>query len=121
MSLKYKGPIATVSRQEGDKIIIAIPLRGCPAGFKLRQGDKVVVAYDPEGTSARPLRVGAVVDVPLEKLGNSFKARNGQAYVTQPATSRPKPQAGKNRTLVLAIESSNTKEPLNVVGLRPER
>jgi hypothetical protein len=64
------GQITVVSRQEDDHVLVTLPLVGFPPGFRLRPGDRVVVAQDDENRLVvRPLvRAVTVQERPDESV-----------------------------------------------------
>jgi hypothetical protein len=58
------GQITSIMRQEGDRVLVSLPLVGFPPGYTLRPGSRVVVVFDENGPAVRP----AVEPVPV---GNS--------------------------------------------------
>jgi hypothetical protein len=49
------GHVATVSTQEGDRVLVSIPMVGFPKGFMLQKGDRVAVVQSERGAIALPL------------------------------------------------------------------
>ena len=47
--------VGTVVQQQGDKVTVAVPMAGFPAGFQLQAGDRVVLVNEASGVVARPL------------------------------------------------------------------
>ena len=47
--------IAVVAGQDGDRVLVSVPVAGLPAGFRLRAGEKVALATTAADLVARPL------------------------------------------------------------------
>jgi len=67
------GLVTTVTQQEGDRVLVSIPMAGFPAGFKLRRGDKVTLINDENGPAVHPL-VRVVADSRAELQGGQARA-----------------------------------------------
>jgi hypothetical protein len=48
------GQITRIERQDGDRVLVSLPLVGFPAGYTLRPGARVVVVFDEDGPAVRP-------------------------------------------------------------------
>lgn len=46
--------IGVVVGQDGDRVLVSVPVSGFPPGFSLRQGDKVALAADASQIVAKP-------------------------------------------------------------------
>lgn len=53
--MAVSGQVATVSSQEGDRVLLSIPMVGFPEGFRLQPGDRVAVVNEGRGPVAVPL------------------------------------------------------------------
>jgi hypothetical protein len=47
--------VAVIAGQEGDRVLVSVPVAGFPAGFRLRAGERVALATDAADLVARPL------------------------------------------------------------------
>lgn len=76
------GQIASITRQEGDRVLVSLPLVGFPPGYQLKPGAKVVVVFDEDGPAVRP----AVDVVPIgaaapESVGGTLNAKGKRLEV----------------------------------------
>lgn len=110
------GHVATVREQDGDSVVVAIPMVGFPHGFRLRPGDKVMVINDEEGPSARPL----VKVVPAE--GNdpergSEVTSGGRRFAVSDAAVRLGGEGARHIAFVVEREADDGEE--QVIAIRP--
>ena len=107
------GRTATVMQQEGDRVLLSVPMVGFPPGFQLRAGERVVLVDEEAGPAVRPLvRSHRVPDVPK---GDRLDVE-GQAHAMQEATVR-----GEESTeghVVWVVDSGTAKGPGQVIAVR---
>jgi hypothetical protein len=65
------GGVATVIKQDGNRVLVSVPMAGFPPGFQLRPGERVVLVTEPSGPAARPLVRSMVVGV-VPQLAGAF-------------------------------------------------
>jgi hypothetical protein len=105
--------ITEVTRQEGDHVLVSLPLVGFPPGFQLRPGDRVVVEADEKGPVARPLvRERTVKQVRHE--ANALHADN-VTYATQAATVRE--ETGSGDYVVAVVDRGAAQGPEQAVAV----
>jgi len=114
MAEEIGGQVAKVSGQEGDRVLLSVPMVGFPQGFTLRAGDKVVLVHDEHGPAVRPLAKVRVVDR-VQESGGRLTAGN-HAYVVQAATVRT---PGDGARLALFTIPTESKEGEQVLFIRP--
>ena len=123
------GPIATVGGQEGDHVLVSLPMVGFPAGFRLRAGERVVVVTTDDGGAAvmplvrssvqRGVGRSAVAEAQSHADG-SVEDRSidvaGQRATVQQATVVNEPDG---RDLVVWVVDPGTADgPPQVIGTR---
>ena len=76
-----------VVRQDGDHVLVSVPMIGFPAGFRLRPGERVVLSNDDPGPAVRPLVKATVVHISKSAISKRGAIEiNGNTYTLQPAT-----------------------------------
>jgi len=48
------GQITSIKQQEGDRVLVSLPMVGFPTGYTLRAGARVAVVFEENGPAARP-------------------------------------------------------------------
>jgi hypothetical protein len=125
------GQVAAVARQEGDRVLISLPMVGFPDGFTLRPGERVVVVRDENGLAVRPLVRSFSVDNLTEELGakagDATLVADDRRYSVQESTVRaegpvtadaagsPVPHA------IFVVDPGSAEGPPQVIAIRPER
>ena len=105
------GHVATVSTQEGDRVLVSIPMVGFPKGFKLEKGDRVSVVQSEHGAIALPLVRSFETSRGLESVKASDDYRITDATV----------ESGEgNRTVLFVVEREAGDETPQVFGIRRE-
>lgn len=109
------GHVATVNAQEGDRVLISVPMVGFPQGFQLRQGDRVAVLQSGSGPVAVPL-VRSFEATPEQSAALSGMGVAGAPLVVSDATV----QSGEgDRVVVFTIERAGSGAP-QVFAIRRE-
>lgn len=80
------GQVIAVNGQEGNRVLLSVPMEGFPDGFQLRAGDRVVLVQGEDGPAVRPLTRAYPVDRTDEKDG-LLQTADHEFYV-QAATVR---------------------------------
>jgi hypothetical protein len=114
-------PVVEVVRQEGDHVLVSLPLVGFPPGFEVKPGTLVVVGEGGEGFGeAQPLVHEMVVQQPLSEPGAQLFSEWGaqlmadgeEAFEVQPATIRD--QGGGPPYVVTVLERAEASERTGV-------
>ena len=63
-----EGHVVTVSSQEGQSVLVTVPMVGFPEGFQLPPGARVVLVSTPSGPAVRPLVRAVPGSVPPDAL-----------------------------------------------------
>jgi hypothetical protein len=112
---ELSGHVATVNAQQGDRVLISVPMVGFPQGFQLRQGDRVSVVQSGNGAVAVPL-VRSFEATPEQSDALSGTARGGSALAVSDATI----QSGSgDRVVVFTLEREGSSSP-QVLSVRRE-
>lgn len=76
------GQIARIERQEGDRVLVSLPLVGFPDGYMLRPGARVVVVFDEDGPAVRPaVDIVPIGDSAPDATGGTLTARGRRLEV----------------------------------------
>lgn len=80
------GKAARIAQQDGDRVLVSLPMVGFPPGYQLRPGASVVVVLEENGPAVRP----AVEAVPLgdaapEVANDALTARGKRVAIPQDA------------------------------------
>lgn len=112
------GQVTVVSRQEDDHVLVTLPLVGFPPGFRLRPGDRVVVAQDDESRLVvRPLvRAVTVQERPDESVEQLVA--EGQTFTLGAGAVRE--EHGEPPYSVWVVDNA-TGERGQVIAFRPQR
>lgn len=111
---ELSGHVATVSAQEGDRVLISVPMVGFPQGFQLRQGDRVSVVQSGSGAVAVPLVRS------FEATSEQTAALSGKAGGSPLAVSDATIQSGTgDRVVVFTLEREGSNSP-QVLSVRRE-
>jgi hypothetical protein len=110
------GPVVEVVRQEGDRVLVSLPLVGFPRGFEVRPGTLVVLEQRDEGPAVYPLVHEMVVQEPRSESGEQLMA-GGQAFAVQAATVRD--EGGGAPYVVTVLERADDDQE-QVVAVRSE-
>ena len=123
-----KGMIATVARQEGDRVLISFPMVGFGPGFELQPGEKVVIANEEGGPAVRPLTNGFLVDNISEDVAAAALIADERHFTVQPSTIRaqgPITAAAVDESegpfVVFITDTGESGEPGQVLAVRPEQ
>lgn len=117
------GQVAEVMGQEGDRVLLSVPMVGFPPGFKLRSGERVVLVNDEKGLAARPLVRSLTVNSVSGTADGILKADN-ERFAIQDSTIRDEgaldgAQPGPRDVFVL--DSGSAEGPEQVLAVRPVR
>jgi hypothetical protein len=94
--------VAVVAGQEGDHVLLSVPVAGFPSGFRLRAGEKVALAADVSQLVARPLVRTRVVS-PADAASASFAVQDATLRSDVPASD----QAPVGSQVVFETESTS--------------
>lgn len=114
------GQVAEVTSQEGDRVLLSIPMAGFPPGFQLRPGERVVLVNDEEGLVARPLVRTVIVNNISDETANTLKADN-QSFAIQASTIRDEDAGQPGPREVFILDSGSAGGPEQVLAVRPVR
>jgi hypothetical protein len=124
--------VATVVRQDGERLLVrdpaggetAVPLAGFPKGFQLRPGQRVALIQEPTGLVARPLVIARTVRATPQTLASGTVEIGGQAHVLQPASVRaellPGERAASDQYDVWIVDHGSAEGPRQIIAIRPE-
>ncbi len=116
-----RGEVATVFRQEGDRVLLSVPMVGFPPGFKLRKGERVVLVQEESGAAVRPLVRARVAPAAVAKR-RSFEL-DDQSYKLQAATvSADAPgeaEAAGEEYVVWTVDPGEAEGAEQVIAVRP--
>lgn len=121
-----QGHVVTVVGQEGQSVLVAVPMAGFPEGFQLAPGARVVLVRARSGLAVRPLTRALRVRVPPEVLerraGASFEGKELQEATV--VGEQPPVGEAPDEDLVWVVDSGDAEGPDQVIGIRranPER
>ena len=124
MAAEHGGGVATVVQQEGDRVLISVPLVGFPRGFQLRPGQRVALIQEPGGTVARPLVIAKTVKANQQKIATGTLDIDGQPHVLQAASVRGEPAPGERADPdayeVWVVDQGSAEGPKQIIAIRPE-
>jgi hypothetical protein len=117
-----QGHVVTVVGQEGQNVLVAVPMVGFPKGFQLSPGARVMLVSTPSGIGVGPIVRAMRVRVPPEGLERR-EALNleGRQQVFQEATvvtEQPAVEGAPDEDIVFVIDSANPEGPEQVMGVR---
>lgn len=117
------GPVASVVEQQEQKVTVSVPLAGCPPGFRLRAGERVVLVNEGSGTVARPLIVSRRVKATPRVVGDVVEIE-GERYPVQAAAqiagaSTEGQPAKPGEYDVFFVEAGSAAGPKQVIASRP--
>jgi hypothetical protein len=125
MPAEHGGGVATVVQQEGDRILISVPLVGFPRGYQLRPGQRVALVQEPTGTVARPLVTAKTVKATPERIAAGTVDIGGQPHTLQPASVRGELAPGErpepDQYEVWIVDQGSAEGPKQIIAIRPER
>jgi hypothetical protein len=118
-----EGHVVSVTGQEGQNALVAVPMAGFPEGFQLPPGARVVLVRGPSGPAVRPLARAISGRVPPEAveqrgevptgLGRRARMQDATVVGEQPSTER----AG-DEDVVWVVESTDPDAPDQVIAVR---
>jgi hypothetical protein len=119
---REQGHVVTVVNQEGQSVLVAIPMVGFPEGFQLSPGAQVMLVNTPFGVRVRPITRAIRVRVPPETLDRR-EALNleGRQQVFQEATlvdEQPSVEGAPDENIVWVVESGDAEGPDQVIAVR---
>lgn len=112
------GQVAEVIQQEGDRVLVSVPMVGFPPGFKLRPGERVVLVHDEKGPAVRPLVRAVTVEAPPEEAAGALTAGE-QRYAVQDSAVR-EDEGGAGPHVIWVVEPGSAKGPEQVIAVRRE-
>lgn len=111
------GQVIEVLRQEGDRVLVSLPMVGFPPGFELRPGDRVVLVHDENGPAVRPLVRALTLQEPPSESGEQLVA-GGRTFALQAATIREDEGDGPPYSVWVVDRADD--EQGQVVAFRPQ-
>jgi hypothetical protein len=109
-------PVTTVvEQQEGERVLLSVPMIGFPPGFKLRAGERVVLTHDAAGPAVRPLVREVKVDSLAEEAAGALSV-GGQSLATQASTIRDLGRRGPY--VVSIVDRGSAQGPEQVIAIR---
>jgi hypothetical protein len=97
------GRVTTVVQQEGDQVLIRVPMVGFPQGFTLRPGDKVALVNEENGPEVRPLLRVVTLEAAPQESAAEVTATGGQRYAVPAAAVRT--QGGSHRHVLMVVDN----------------
>jgi copper(I)-binding protein len=113
--------VVAIKNQEGDNVLVSIPMRGFPDGFQLSAGDQVVLLQGDKGVEARPLTHVRRLHQPPKQSGKALTAAS-QEFAVQDATANVQapPEAPDNQTIIFTVPNEGGR-PEQVLSIRSPR
>lgn len=109
--------LAAVMEQDGDRVVISLPMVGFPDGFRLRKGDKVAVLPDSNGGAAvQPYTEAVIVDDVPKETGEQLTSQ-GLNFGIQAASVRVMDTPG-NRYALFIVQNESPDVPPQVLSIR---
>jgi len=108
------GQVIAINGQEGNNVILSVPMVGFPEGFELHKGDQVVLVQGDEGPAVRPLTRASSVDRLSEAKSGRLSAA-GREFALQNATVRA--EAPDNDSIVFSVPNVSG-QPEQVISVR---
>jgi hypothetical protein len=118
-----EGRVVSVTGQEGQNALVAVPMVGFPEGFQLPPGARVVLVYTPSGPAVRPLARAIPARVPPEALDQRGEVPigPGRRGVMQDATvvgEQPSTERARDEDVVWVVDSADPEAPDHVIAVR---
>lgn len=114
------GAATNVVQCDNDSVLVSLPMRGFPPGFRLRAGEKVMVMVEGTELVARPLVEMFVVSESSEELtAQQMVNINGQSQLLQTATVSDRSGKPNQGALVFTIDPGSASGPKQIVAVRP--
>lgn len=111
------GEVANVAGQEGDRVLLAVPMNGFPPGFKLRPGERVFLVGDESGLAVRPfIREVKVNSLSTEAAG--VLVADNERFVVQEGTLRLG-EGHRGPFIVSVVDRGSAPGPEQVIAIRP--
>jgi hypothetical protein len=118
--MSQHGAASSVVHCDNESVLVSLPMRGFPAGFHLRVGEKVMIMLEGSELVARPLVEMAIVNQSTEELGaNRMVTINNQPYSIQKTTVSDKSAEPNHGALVFSIDPGSAGGPKQIVAMRP--
>ena len=119
---REQGHVVTVVGQEGQNVLVAVPMVGFPEGFQLSPGARVMLVTTPFGLGVRPITRATRVRVPPETLERR-EALNleGRQQMFQEATlvdEQPSVEGVPDEDIVWVVDSGDAEGPEQVIAVR---
>lgn len=122
-----QGHVVTVVSQEGQSVLVAVPMIGFPPGFQLPPGARVVLVSTPSGTGVKPIARAMPARVAPDALERRAALNlEGRQQVLQDATvigEQPSVEGAPEEDIVWVVDSGDEEGPEQVIAVRvhPER
>jgi len=115
--IRELGKVEKVVKQEGDNVLLSVPMLGFPSGFQLRPGDKVTLLINEDGQlNVKPL-------VHFKRTENFPESReklldiDEQKLVIQENTILDRTNEQARNTEVFIVDS-DSEEPEQIIAVR---
>jgi len=110
------GQITSITQQEGDRVLVSLPMVGFPLGYQLPPGARVVIVFDENGPAVRP----AVDAVPIsdsapEAAGATLNAA-GRSFQVPANIVRDDSDSGEAVAFVIGSDEG---DQVVAIGRRP--
>ena len=113
-----RGQVAEVTQQEGDRILLSVPMIGFPPGFKLRPGEKVVLVHGERGPAVRPLVRAVTLDAAPEETAGALRSGDRHYAVAEGAV---RDDEGGGPYVVWTVEPGSAEGLEQVIAIRRDR
>lgn len=122
---------ATVLEQRGDRLNVRhegerleLPMVGFPPGFRLGEGDRVIVVDEPSGPVARPLVRSLVAELPPDAIaaGERLTIAGRRLEIQGKTVVSPPPRVTREPSsehVLWVVESEEREAPGRVIAVRP--
>lgn len=113
------GQVTQVTPQEGDRVLVSVPMIGFPPGFRLRPGERAVLVCDETGPAVRPLVRAVEVNAVTEEA-DALKA-DGQRFELQESTVREEAEREGEPYVVWVVDPGSAEGPPQAIAIRRDR
>ena len=117
MAGKDSVPFTEIVEHQEDRVLISVPTKGFPPGFRLRPGERVVLVHDEAGPVVMPLVREVKVDSLAEGAAGALSVA-GRRLATQASTIRPEKEH-RGPYVVSIVDPGSAEGPEQVIAIQP--